>query len=105
MITLLFIYPTPFNPQIGGVERVTDLLARKFIDCGYRVLYLHHIYIDSLRDYDYPAPLYFFPNSDYKSQENVTFYHNFLRENNVDLITPEHMQIINDKRAKEKNKK
>ena len=27
------------------------------------------------------------------------------RENNVDLITAEHMQIINDKRAKEKNKK
>ena len=26
------------------------------------------------------------------------------RENNVDLITAEHMQIINDKRAKEKNK-
>ena len=27
------------------------------------------------------------------------------RENNVELITAEHMQIINDKRAKEKNKK
>ncbi len=26
------------------------------------------------------------------------------RENNVDLITPEHMQIINDKRAKEKKR-
>ena len=27
------------------------------------------------------------------------------KENGVELITPEHMQIINDKRAKEKNKK
>ena len=27
------------------------------------------------------------------------------RENNVDLITAEHMKIINDKRSKEKNKK
>jgi hypothetical protein len=27
------------------------------------------------------------------------------RENNVDLITAEHMQIINDKRSKEKAKK
>ena len=27
------------------------------------------------------------------------------KENNVTLITAEHMQIINDKRAKEKNKK
>jgi hypothetical protein len=27
------------------------------------------------------------------------------RENNVELINAQHMQIINDKRAKEKNKK
>ena len=27
------------------------------------------------------------------------------KENNVELITEEHMQIINDKRSKEKNKK
>ena len=27
------------------------------------------------------------------------------KENHVELITPEHMQTINDKRAKEKNKK
>ena len=27
------------------------------------------------------------------------------KENGVELITPEHMQIINDKRSKEKNKK
>ena len=27
------------------------------------------------------------------------------KENNVELITAEHMQIINDKRSKEKNKK
>ncbi len=27
------------------------------------------------------------------------------RENNVELITEEHMKIINDKRSKEKNKK
>ena len=27
------------------------------------------------------------------------------RENNVELITAEHMKIINDKRAQEKNKK
>jgi len=27
------------------------------------------------------------------------------KENNVDLITAEHMKIINDKRSKEKNRK
>ena len=30
---------------------------------------------------------------------------NWARENNVTLVTEEHMKIINDKRSKEKNKK
>lgn len=84
--TILFIYPTPFNPQVGGVERVTDLLARGFIDRGYKVIYLHHVYKHSLMDYDFPAPVYFFPSSDYKSEENRIFYHDFLKEQKIDII-------------------
>lgn len=84
--TLLFVYPTPFNPQVGGVERVTDLLTKQLIIRGYNVLYLHHVQKDSLMDYGYPAPIHFFPSSDYHSQENVAFYHNFLKEHHVDII-------------------
>ena len=86
MYTILCVYPTPFNPQVGGVERVTDLLAKKFIQCGYKILYLHHVHNELLMDYDFPATVYFFPCSDYHSHENVVFYHNFLREHNVDII-------------------
>lgn len=84
--TILFIYPTPFNPQVGGVERVTDLLAKKLKQCGYKVFYLHHVHKDSLMGYDFPAPVFFFPQSDYHSQENVAFYHSFLKEHNVDIV-------------------
>lgn len=84
--TILFVYPTPFNPQVGGVERVTDLLAKGFIARGYRVLYIHHVHKDALMYYDYPAPVYFFPSSDYHSEENVSFYHRFLTEHKVDIV-------------------
>ena len=86
MLTILFVYPTPFNPIAGGVERVTDVLAKKFIQNGYKILYLHHVYKDELMDYDYPAPVYFFPNSNYHSHENIVFYHDFLKEQAVDII-------------------
>lgn len=86
MVTILFIYPTPFNPQVGGVERVTDLLAKSFIIRGYRVLYLHHVHKNALMDYDFPAPVYFFPNSDYYSLENVEYYHKFLKEQKIDIV-------------------
>ena len=84
--TILFVYPTPFNPIAGGVERVTDLLAKGFIKRGYKVLYLHHVHKKSLMDYNYPAPIYFFPNTDFSSQENIIFYHRFLMEQKVDVI-------------------
>lgn len=86
MYTILFVYPTPFNPIAGGVERVTDLLAKGFIERGFKVIYLHHVHKESLMDYEFPAPVYFFPNSDYHSQENVSFYHKFLKEHNIDII-------------------
>ena len=84
--TILFVYPTPFNPIAGGIERVTDLLARGLDSRGYRVLYLHHVHNDSLMNYEYPAPVYFFPNSDYHSLDNVKFYHKFLEEQKIDII-------------------
>lgn len=84
--TILFIYPTPFNPIVGGIERVTDLLAKGFIRRGYKVIYLHHVHKDDLMDYDYPAPVYFFPSSNYHSQENVIFYHKFLADHKVEFV-------------------
>ena len=86
MSTILFVYPTPFNPIGGGVERVTDLLSKKLIQRGCNIIYLHHVYKESLMDYAYPAPVYFFPNSNFRSEENVAFYHQFLKEHKVDII-------------------
>lgn len=86
MYTILFVYPTPFNPQVGGVECVTDLLTKKLKQCGYKVIHLHHVHKDSLMGYDFPAPVYFFPSSDYKSEENIIFYHDFLKEQKIDII-------------------
>lgn len=86
MKTILFVYPTPFNPIAGGVERVTDLLAKGLIARGYKVIFLHHVHKESLMDYAYPAPIYFFPNSDYHSLENVEFYHQFLTEQRIDIV-------------------
>lgn len=86
MKTILFVYPTPFNPKYGGVERVTDLLAKGFLARGNKVLYLHHVHKEDLLNYDYPSPVYFFPDSDYRSNENVVFYHEFLKKHKVDII-------------------
>lgn len=85
-MNILFVYPTLFHPQRGGVERVTDLLTREFIRRGHVVRYLHNKPDDSLMDYDYPGQIDFFPGWEWREPENVPFYHNFLRRYDVDVV-------------------
>lgn len=86
--TILFVYPSVFNPQLGGIERVTDLLARAFIRKGHNVLYLHlrRIHDADCLDYRYPAPVFFFPEENIDSETNRNFYHKFLQEYHIDFI-------------------
>ncbi len=86
MTSILFTFTLPFNPERGGTERVADLLAKSLIKRGYRVLYLCAEYPDSYRGYNYPTEMNTLPNSDIYSQENFTFYENFLSDNSVDII-------------------
>lgn len=85
-MTVLFVYPTPFCPLMGGVERVTDSLAKEFLRRGLKVLYLHNSPGSASKDYKYPAPVYFFPDRNYNSQANHRFYREFLNEKKVDII-------------------
>ncbi|GHS97408.1 glycosyl transferase [Bacteroidia bacterium] len=85
-ITILFVYPTLFNPERGGIERVTVTLTRAFVKQGYKVIYLHHRSDIKVPDYDYPAPVFFFPSTDYNVPENYTFYHLFLKEEKINIV-------------------
>lgn len=59
-MNILFTYPTMFHPQRGGVERVTDLLAKELTKRGHSIYYLHNKTDDTLIDYNYPGRVYFF---------------------------------------------
>lgn len=83
--TILFVYPVFFYPRLGGVERVTDILAKAFVKQGHQVTYLYYQNRPT-PDYDFPAPLYKFPAVSFLAEENYVFYHQFLKEHNIDII-------------------
>lgn len=85
-LNILFVYPTMFHPQRGGVERVTDILVREFSNRGHSVFYLNNKRHDELMDYDYPARLDFFPFEDYRDHRNKQFYVDYLNRNKIDII-------------------
>lgn len=84
--TVLFVYHFLFNPSFGGIERVTDLIAKSLISKGYNVLYLGLIKRDEEMEYDFPCQVYFFPNKDILSEENILFYHQFLECHKIDIV-------------------
>lgn len=77
-----------FNPQIGGVERVTDTLVREFIKNKDLNIYLLAV-SKSVYSTDYTPPVeqYFFPDKkQFNSKENLNFIINFLKCNDIDVI-------------------
>lgn len=89
-MNILFVNDIPFNPSLGGIERVTDILTKEFIKNGHRVFYLCG-YINetqqSMLDYNFPCPIYILPEPDlYRSQKNLLFYRSLITQLQIDIV-------------------
>ena len=89
MIRILYFYSHPFNPSNGGIEKVTDTIARNLLSRGeYEVFYLcgHPFPRDYVR-YDSPVTQYCLPTGDmFQSDENIKFFTSFVRQKKIDVV-------------------
>ena len=86
-MNIAFCYITPFHPQKGGIGRVTDVLTRELQKRGHNIYYL--IFESGMtikHEFDYPAPLTYLPSKQLISEENIKFYHQFLKQNHIDIV-------------------
>ena len=88
---ILFVNNIPFNPLLGGVERVTDTLTRALIaKGGYSIYYLCgkvEPQDEYCLKYDFPARQYMLPEFGFfSSDKNKEFYRNLLEELNIDIV-------------------
>lgn len=86
-MNIAFCYITPFHPQKGGIGRVTDVLTRELQKRGHNIYYL--IFESGMtikHEFDYPAPLTYLPSKERLSEENIKFYHQFLKQNHIDIV-------------------
>ena len=89
-MNILFVNNIPFNPIAGGLERVTDILAKELVKRGYVVYYLCGKLSSSslyLLNYDFPARLFLLPNDDFfYNNDNIIFYKKLLSDLNIDVV-------------------
>ena len=84
-MNLLFINDIPFNPQNGGIERVTDVLTKQLIkQYGYKVYYLSFC-PDVSSAYNYPAQLFVLPQTNNLDEKRRCVLE-LVRKYNVDII-------------------
>ncbi len=87
-MNILFVNDKPFNPQFGGIERVTDLIVKELLRYGYEIYYLSGKVLDSgIMDYDYPVKVYQLPEYGFfTSKINVEYYKRILEELEINVV-------------------
>lgn len=85
-ITILFYCATPINPESGGTERVTYLLAHYLQSHGYTVYYLARLKSKTSIEID-NISTYFLPDSSRDgSPENISFLNELLSRLKIDVL-------------------
>jgi glycosyltransferase involved in cell wall biosynthesis len=72
------------NPNIGGVQRVSDILAKYLIKNGYKVYCLTFLEHDD--SYSPPFEIFSLPDQDFYSKKNLEYYHNLIETLAIDVI-------------------
>lgn len=87
-MNILFVSDNIFNPICGGIERVTDILAKELRKSGYRVFYLCDVIHDnSLIDYPFPADLMVLPEEgSYNNINNISYYRSIIKNLSIDIV-------------------
>lgn len=87
-MNILFVYSRILNPERGGVERVTDLLAKELTRRGHRIFYLHNPGDEKSMKYPFPVVhMAFFPHSMHHiTPENGLFYRDYVEKEKIDIV-------------------
>ena len=87
-MNILFVNNIPFNPNFGGIERVTDSIVRILVSRGYNIYYLCGKVCDKrMLDYDFPVTVVTMPDDGlFSSKKNQEFYVSFIKNKKIDIV-------------------
>ena len=84
---ILFFSYFGFNPKNGGVERVSNLLAKEFIRRGHNVFFITKLPGEADSSYRPIVEEVFLPDSEnYCTPESSDFFTEYVKKRNIDII-------------------
>lgn len=85
-MNILFAHPYICNPFKGGIERVTDVIAKELKRRGHNIFYLHIAKDESRLHYDFPAKVSFLSEQNDDDKSRAKEYVDFLEANEIDIV-------------------
>ena len=85
-MNLMFLFDTPINPSVGGVQRVTEVLSKEFISRGHKVIFVAYAFKYMMLQKPSAAPQFYI---DYKNQsidKTKLQINKIVNDNNIDII-------------------
>ncbi len=84
---IAFAFTWLFNPNVGGTERVTDLLARELAQRGHEIYYIYTVKRSSDSEYNYPTNnIYFIEERTFLSSQGELILCKYLIDNKIDVV-------------------
>lgn len=85
---ILFVLALEVNPKVGGVERVTHVLTRYFVNAGIEVYFFYFNLKElSFPEYNENVEVFFPPDIvNVNSQENILFLKNILVSKDINIV-------------------
>lgn len=88
-MNILFVFPYPINPSVGGVQRVTEVLTKEFQRRGHHVVFLSYEWDE---EYNFIAPHYFIPIHSMNPKEIQDRLYAIIREHDISVAI---CQVLN----------
>lgn len=85
-MNIMFLFNTPINTSVGGVQRVTDVLSREFIKRGHSVVFVAYAYRYMLDGVSTVAPQYFIDIDNQTEEKNKYDLNRIISKNNIQIV-------------------
>lgn len=94
-MNILIANTQEFNPQIGGVERVSTLLARELLAMGHKVYFIAYYLSPFSNSYEPIVEQFLLPVvQDIVCEENIVFFERLVHEKQIDLLLNQAGNIV-----------
>lgn len=87
LMKIAFAFTWLFNPNVGGTERVTDLLTKELKKRGHKIYYIYSVKRESDTNFSNPADkTLFIPETTLLSEKGTEIFKEYVKKHNIDFV-------------------